>query len=569
VHGGVKMLPKRTMATSSRRLLVFASLPALFLAACGTLVDPIDGADSAGDPATPTDAQSSANDSTNGSVSEDDSGESNGVNDSAVGDDAAPADDASDAGDLADTGAIDDSGVIVVEDTGTTPVDSGYDSGYDSGPPSPLSPAYVHYDISHVLATGQSNSIANGGRPPLSTTQPYDNLMFDTGVMTSNNCPSNDGCKGYTTPTNFIPLVEGDRFWNDVNYVVETANSGLANEVTKLSREIYLVGRPQTSETLLMSLHGRSGYPYPCIRKGGCTWINWTTYKRPFDEAMWQVQDAKALAAAKGLSYVVRGVTIIHGESDHYYPGFPMASSDGTPNKLQNYADGLIELQADYEASIKAITGQTEPIPLFVSQMSGWSTDLNHNSSVIPIDQLDAHVRSNGKVILIGPGYPLPFISDGLHYSSHSERRLGEYFAKVYARTVFEKKAWEPVRPKQVSIAGNVITVSFHAPKLPLVFDTTRVTNPGNYGFEYTDASGAPPAITNVTLTGADTVQITLASTPTGGNKRIRYAYTSVPGNIPGPTTGPRGNLRDSDDTASQAGYDLQNWCVHFDQPIP
>src|SRR4051812_28465116 len=43
------------------------------------------------------------------------------------------------------------------------------------GPPTP----YQHYDINHVLSTGQSNSVAHEGRPVLTTTQPYGNLMFN------------------------------------------------------------------------------------------------------------------------------------------------------------------------------------------------------------------------------------------------------------------------------------------------------------------------------------------------------------------------------------------------------
>jgi hypothetical protein len=71
-----------------------------------------------------------------------------------------------------------------------------------------------------------------------------------------------------------------------------------------------------------------------------------------------------------------------------------------------------------------------------------------------------------------------------------------------------------------------------------------------------------------VQVTGSDTVAITLAATPTGANKRLRYAYTGVPGNAAGPTSGPRGNLRDSDATPSLYGNPLYNWCVHFDKPV-
>jgi hypothetical protein len=63
-------------------------------------------------------------------------------------------------------------------------------------------------------------------------------------------------------------------------------------------------------------------------------------------------------------------------------------------------------------------------------------------------------------------------------------------------------------------------------------------------------------------------VEITLASAPTGANSRLRYAYTGTLGNDAGPTSGPRGNLRDSDATESPSGRTLYNWCVHFDNPV-
>lgn len=70
-------------------------------------------------------------------------------------------------------------------------------------------------------------------------------------------------------------------------------------------------------------------------------------------------------------------------------------------------------------------------------------------------------------------------------------------------------------------------------------------------------------------VTAPDTVQITLASAPTGTNRRLRYAFTAAALVNAGPTTGPRGNLRDSDTTPSRHGYALFNWCVHFDEPLP
>jgi hypothetical protein len=53
-----------------------------------------------------------------------------------------------------------------------------------------------------------------------------------------------------------------------------------------------------------------------------------------------------------------------------------------------------------------------------------------------------------------------------------------------------------------------------------------------------------------------------------GAGARVRYASTAQPGTCPGPQSGPRGNLRDSDATASNHGYPLFNWGVQFDAPV-
>ena len=303
---------------------------------------------------------------------------------------------------------------------------------------------------------------------------------------------------------------------------------------------------------------------YDCLRRGGCSWEG-TGYVKAFDDGMRQVQDAKALATARGSSYVVRAVTAVHGETDHYYVGFPLNGTDGTPGKIQNYSDAMLEWQADYETQVKSRTGQTLPVPLFISQMSGWT---DKPASAIANYQLNAHERAPGKVVLVTPGYPLPFATDCLHYTSHSNRRLGEYFAKAYLRHVLQGKTWEPTRPTSVTRVNNVLTVKFAVPVPPLVLDTTLVTNPGNYGFRYLDSAGTP-AISSVAVTAPDTVTITLASTPTGANKHLTYAQNAPSPACPGPTQGPRGNVRDSDTTPSMYGYSLYNWAVHFDLVVP
>lgn len=392
---------------------------------------------------------------------------------------------------------------------------------------------FVHRDINHVLGTGQSLSVGSQGMPYLTTTQPYDNITFVTGVLS-----------GGTGLTSFIPLVEGDTLGANQ---VETLSSSFANLVTKMAREEVFAGGDagKNGHDLLVSAHGVGGTAYVGLKKG-------TT---PFTNGMAQVTAGKALAQAAGKSYVVRAVTNVHGESDH----IAMNAS---------YQANLLEWQSDYESGVKAITGQAEPVPMFETQISSW-TKYGQATSTIPKQQLGAHVAAPGKVILVGAKYHLQYVADGVHLTAAGYQHMGEYYAKAYRRVVLEGKTWEPVRPQTISRSGAVITVKMHVPVPPLVMDTTLVSDPGNYGFEYTDDSGAAPAIASVAIAGPDTVTITLAAAPSGANKRLRYAWTGAVGARAGATTGPRGNLRDSDATVSPGGYDLSNWCIHFEETVP
>ncbi len=493
------------------------------------------------------------------------------------------------------------SGTMTSTSSGTMITDSGMDADaqYDGSdgyvpPTTGLDPAYQHFDVNHILETGQSNSVANSSLPVLDTAQPstFNNLMFNVGVMTGYNCDGN-GCQQTATPTSLVPLVEGDTFF--ANSPVETMSSSLANSITKTSREVYLAGNAHPSHDLLVSLHGRSGRTYWCLSKRSCSWLPAYQNPRPFQDGMNQVTAGKALTQALGKTYVVRAVTAIHGESDHNgyvrgTPEFPLDGTDGTPNKITDYTDGLIEWQQDYESGVKAITGQTLGVPLLISGISGWNEI--SPMSVIANMQLAAHVRAPRKVVLVAPGYPFQFQNDCLHYTSASQRRLGEYFAKAYKKIVLEGGTYEPLRPLQVTRNANVITIKYVVPKPPMVIDTTLVANVANYGFTYLDASGnAAPAITGVALAGPDTVTVTLASAPTGGTRKIRYAQNQIAQSCVGPALGARGNLRDSDNTPTNYINDpvftapngafsstnealrykapLYNWGVMYEMDVP
>lgn len=398
--------------------------------------------------------------------------------------------------------------------------------GSDSAVPSSL----VYRDINAILSTGQSLSIGAGGTPVLSPTQPYANLKFPNGPLNTSS--------GLTA---LVPLTE------DTN---ETMSSGLANLVTKMAREEVLIGQPpgMNSHDLLVSVHGVLGVAYSVLKKGGTG--------QAYANGIAQAQAGYNLSKAQGKSYVVRAVTNVHGESDH---------QEGTTN----YEQDLVTWQSDYESDARAITGQSEPVPMFHTQFSSW-TAYGSSTSVVVLDQLAAHLDAPGKIILVGAKYHLPYQPDGIHLTNEGYRQMGEYYAKAYRRVILEGKVWEPVRPKTITRAGAVVTVTMYVPAPPLVIDTTLITDPGHNGFEWADGGGAStPTITKVAVTKPDTVEITLSAAPVAANKRLRYAYTGTPGAHAGAVTGARGNLRDSDSTASRGGYKLYNWAVHFDAASP
>jgi hypothetical protein len=389
--------------------------------------------------------------------------------------------------------------------------------------------ALTYYDVNQVLSTGQSLSVGAQGAPALSTEQPYDNLMFSGGVAAT------------TALTEFAPLVEG------VDPAVETMSSAFANFVTQMARDEVLVSQPVGEQThdVLVTLHGLGGTAYVGLAKG----------TPPYANGMAQLAAAAALTQSQSLSHVVRAVTTVHGESDHVADN-------------PSYEANLVEWQADYEADVRATTNQTEPVPMLQTQMSSW-THYGEDTSQIPAAQLSASENHPDSIILVGPKYAMAYAPDGVHLTNEGYQHMGEYYAKAYRRVVLEGRRWYPLAPLDISRTGAIITVTFRVPEPPLVLDTELVSDPGSFGFEYVDGSGAPPAIASVTLTAPDTVTITLESEPTGTAERLRYAFTGVGGQGAGPTTGPRGNLRDSDATVSPHGYPLYNWCVHFDKPVP
>lgn len=267
---------------------------------------------------------------------------------------------------------------------------------------------------------------------------------------------------------------------------------------------------------IIVNTHAEGGQGYATLKKGS------NTYNEVIDALT---------AGVPSTPVVAKSMHIIHGEAD----------IDKTQSVYQGY---LAEWQADYNADIKAITGQSADIPAFICQKTYQGID------TVSLAQVAA-ARENPAIHLVCPKYTL---GTQVHLPNLSYVYLGEYHARAY-KTWRDTGSWSPLWPTRVIATRNVVTIDFHVPYGPLVFDTTTVAAQTNQGFQVRDADGTK-TITSVELLGTSSVKITLSS-ELGASPMVRYGANGL------------GNLRDSDPGVSyHDGTPLRNWCVLFDDPI-
>ncbi len=381
----------------------------------------------------------------------------------------------------------------------------------------------------HILSAGQSLAEGVNSTPAISTTQPYNNKSLSSSPIA-----------GLSSP--LIPLVEG---------VVarESPASGMANSLRAADSVLQ---RP-----IITSIHSGGGQSYAVIKKGGSGAF--------YENGQTQASVAKTAVEALGGYYLPYAATIVHGETD---------TSDEITSA--QYAGYMAQMQEDYETDWNTLTGRSDTIPLFLTQVGQSSV------GTISVGQLDAHRDNPGDVILVGPRYQLDYGADNLHLTNTGSKYLGELYAKVMKKVLLDGSTWNPLMPTQVTNVDNIVTISYNIPVGPLAIDTTNVAEHTDYGFEFVQTGGSAISISSVELINSDTqVKITLSGTPDGTNPRIRYAWNcenhlddSNYLTCGDPTdSGMRGgNIRDSDSSVSPSsagtGLALYNWGVTFDEPI-
>jgi hypothetical protein len=430
----------------------------------------------------------------------------------------------------------------------------------------------------HYITTGQSLATGTQGAPALSTTQPFSNLMFaypDSEDPDFLNDPLNFNAVtlGFTDIA-FRPLVNGPSVSGEYT-PVETIANGFADSLTaEVPAYRQLMSCSGIGGTAYSGLAGPTDYP--------------PNGSPSFQEMMSQVRTGMALAAAAGLSYTVPAMLLVHGEFD---------------NGNRDYATNLKTWQSDAQDGVNAILGGNSvvPVPMIAAQTQA-PPDAVGNYNTLPLwptagslGTLAASLANPGLIYVACPEYMMAhhYYEDAqgnpdpngqpIHMTADGYRHLGLMMAKAAYAICLQKGSWSPLMPVSITLAGNLVRIEYAVPHGPLVLDTSYVTDPGNYGFNFSDNPFNPNSFTDivgVAVTGPTEITLTLSGTPPGGYLSYALVDPGPAGGAPygqgfGPTAGPRGCVRDSDPAISYYNnsvtgkpYRMENYSVAWQQGI-
>jgi hypothetical protein len=331
----------------------------------------------------------------------------------------------------------------------------------------------------------------------------------------------------------------------------ETPHGAMANQLTT-----FVSAATGGDFVSVHSAVGENGQCLSFLVKGAAIMgVNGHAYEATLTEA----RAITRLARAAGKTYGISAIVVTHGECD--------------AGNAQ-YAADLYQLWTDYSVDLPAITGQTVPPLMIVSQQN---TTNERSASTLAAWQIGVDHPTD--VVCSGPKYQYPYTSDNLHLIVDGYELLGEKYAQVlYERTVLGHD-WQPLQPTTIAREGRVVTVNFHVPVGPLAWEetfqephqTTLTQWSAGQGFELRDGANTPIAIASVAIDG-DAVHITSAA-DLPATVTVGYAMIGDRSEMmTTPYAGAEhwGRLRDSDPFVGATTQKAQpNFAVAFELPVP
>ena len=347
---------------------------------------------------------------------------------------------------------------------------------------------------------------------------------------------------------------------NSFSDTQETAKFGLLDSYVESLCIDRCIGQGNVGSSIMSFSFGQGSRSIIYLKKGT------TLYTQFLDK----IQSAFNIV---GSNLIIPAFCWIQGEDDRF----------GT--YTDDYKGELLQLRADLDADIKAITGQTQDVHCIVyqtNQLSIGSAEAGHfvptsyNSGdygglmTVPTAQYEL-IRDNPYFHAATPIYYMKFAvsSNGrvIHINSESQKVMG-YYCGLAAERLTEGLADIGLYVQSVTkVDSTHIQLVLHTPCPPIVIDTQQVYEVDGYGF-----SVITPNNTNI-LQSVEVqpnhyceqiINITTSEDCT--NAKVRYGCNGViAGDSSGYQRGSRGNIRDSQGlqyfaTVNGKNIPMHNW---------
>jgi len=404
-----------------------------------------------------------------------------------------------------------------------------------------------------IIGSGQSLAVgasAGDARTVLGVHQPYGHLKLSLGRA---QVPPWDADPAELS---MVPLVEPIRTLATEypssypgNIYGETPHTAMANQISALAAG----DDTARAHVTVHSVVGEGGQGMVSLTRqaGSTTGVN----GRAYAAALFEVHAIASLAQSARKTYGVRAVVMTHGETDW---------------ESRTYRDELVGLLADWNRDLRALTGQAEPIVMFLSQQFAFPTGPGERPTATQT-QWRLGVERPGEFVCTGPKYQYEGEGDGIHLTARSYQALGEKTGQVYFERFLRDRDWQPLHPILARRDGSTVVVRFHVPVPPLDWDLSMpepVAWRGGRGFELFHEGGRTE-IESVVIEG-DSVRITPQGPLPSRTLSVGYAMTSGGAAMPGGSGSSRwGMLRDSDPlVGATTGMKQPNYAVSFELAV-
>lgn len=412
------------------------------------------------------------------------------------------------------------------------------------------------WDWAGIVGTGQSLSVGTRPVNERVNESPYQNLMLDLGdADVPPFDPESDELSIAALEEPLRGLQTSYPSPYPGNLYGETPHGAMAIQISSLVQSAS-----GANYTTVHTVVGESGQGMVALRKDPVD--DDPAIGRAYAATLFEVQAITRLAEERGKTYGVGAIFLTHGETD---------------SGSSSYGDAVLQLWSDYNTDLRAITGQEQEIPMFLSQQHayGYQEGSIRGTPAGTLAQWRV-AQDNAGIVCTGPKYQYPYHTDNIHLTALGYEMLGEKYGQVYTQHVVEQTPFTPLEPTEVERASDtVLRIRFHVPVGPLQWEE-RFPAPHQLaltmwskgrGFELRKSSIRIP-IEGVELVGEDIVELT-SGEPIPEGATLSYAMYADGVAFDG-LARRWGQLRDSDPfVGAVTGIAQPNYAVAFEMDVP